>query len=365
MQERDGARQTFSPRVWFAALLLAFCAWLLIQLAPAIFQVLALIFGAFLLSLAVKPPAEYLARWRVPRVVTVLVIYLVVLTLLGLLGGWTGSAVNRQIRILRIDVPLLVDDAISTLDRLTENIPWLAQAIPSLDQLGETLTRGAQNIASALVGAATGTGQFFLQMLVVVTLSIFLATGQNLGRRFVEYWVPPRYRDSVNAVFKSVPRRLERWVIAQLGIIVYFIVAYGAGLLILDVPFAGLIAVIGGVLELVPYIGGVIALVLSVLAALTVSPIKVVWVVLLYIIVTQIEANLVQPQLYGQAANVHPIVVLVSLIFGAQVGGIVGALFAVPLVVVLMAIIEEVRRAWLPEQQDAPAEPPPEGEPAA
>ena len=352
MPDGSSERGGLTPRMWLSALLLAVAAWVLITFGGVIDDALALIFGAFLLSLAMRPAADYLARWKVPRWLTVILIYLIVLTLLGLIGGITGTAVNRQVTVLLRDAPALVDDAARTLDNLLDDIPWLTNLFPSLDQLGDTLRQAVQQIATALFNAATGAGAFVLELLVVVILSIFFTTDKNIGRSLLVNWVPIAYQPRVTAVVVNSTKRLSRWVVAQLVIMLYTVVAYGAGLLILGVPFAFLIALIGGLLEIVPFIGGVVALTLSILAALTVSPITVVWVVLLYIVVTQIQANVVQPQLYGQAVDIHPALVVIALFIGGQVGGIFGALFAVPIAVVITTFAHEFLRveANLPDE---------------
>lgn len=353
-------RGALTPRVWLSALLLAVAAWVLIRFGGVIVDAMALIFGAFLLSLAMRPAADYLARWKVPRWLTVILIYLIVLTLLGLIGGVTGTAVNRQVTVLLNDAPELMDDAVRTLENLIEDVPWLTDLFPSLDQLGDTLRQAAQQIATALFNAATGAGAFVLELLVVFILSIFFTADKNIGKSLLINWVPITYQPRVSAVVVNSTERLSRWVVAQFGIMLYTVVAYGAGLLILGVPFAFLIALIGGLLELVPFIGGVVALTLSVLAALTVKPITVLWVVILYVVVTQVQANVVQPQLYGQAVDIHPAMVVIALFIGGQVGGIFGALFAVPIAVVITTFAHEFLRveANLPDESDGPPEVP-------
>lgn len=362
MEQREARPRGLTLRVWGAALLLAFAVWLLISFAGVLVQTLSVIFGAFLISLAMRPAADYLAQWRVPRWVTVLVIYAIILTLLGLLGGWTGSAVERRIAEIGSGAPEFINDAVDALQNLVHDVPLLEQVLPTLDQIGNSLTQAVQQAATGLLSAATGAGQFVLDMLVVVVLSIFFTVDKQLGRSLLETWVPARMRPRVSAVFSNSTERLQRWVVAQLVIVVYFGVTYGIGLVIIGVPFAGLIAVIGAIMELVPFIGGAIALALSIVAALTAEPIMVLWVVLLYIVVTQVEANVVQPQLYGHAVNVHPVLVIVALFFGGKVGGLFGALFAVPVVVVVTAIVQEFVRgdAVLDSAAAAEAAPPAE-----
>lgn len=345
-----------SWRVWVGALLLAFAAWLLITYSGIIGSTFALVFGAFLISVSMRPAVDYLSRWKVPRWLTVLAIYLVILTLLGLLSSWIGSTINRQITEVSNNAPRLLRQASDTVTSLLERVPWLSDVVPPLDTLTQNITRALQQVAGTVFGAATGAGRFVLELLIVVALSFIFTVDKNLGASFLG-WFPARYRDRIGSVVLNASHRLERWVVAQLGIILYFTVTYGIGLAIIGVPFALLIAVVGGLMELIPFIGGVIALLLSVIAALTANPVMVLWVLLLYVIVTQVEANIVQPQFYGHAVDVHPALVIIALFVGSAVGGIFGALFAVPVVVVLMAILKEFRPS--DGQEEATIEDPP------
>jgi len=109
------------------------------------------------------------------------------------------------------------------------------------------------------------------------------------------------------------------------------------------VPFAFTIGLVGGVLEIVPYLGGITATVLAITSALTVSPWLALWVVLLYAVVVEIEAHIVAPALYGRVVGLHPALILIALVIGAKAKGIFGIFFAVPILVVLTALLDEVR----------------------
>lgn len=336
--EQAGFR--LGPQLWFGIFSLCFAIWATITQIGLVGEVVAVLFGSFLISLAMRPAADFLSRWKVPRGVTVILIYLLVLTLLGMIGGFAGSALGEQAVQLIENTPTLIQ---KSADRL-QTIPFVGQLFPSLDSVAQGISRGVQALASALLGAATGAGRFIVELLMVLFIAFFFTTDVGIGERIIDMWFPDRYKDRIRAVALNATERLKRWVGAQVVLIAYFTVVYGAGLLIIGVPFAPGIALIGGLLELVPYVGGITALVLSVVAALTVSPTLVIWVLVLYIVVAQIESNIVLPHLYGQAVDVHPTIVLVALFIGSRVGGIFGALFAVPAVVVVAAIIKEFRK---------------------
>jgi predicted PurR-regulated permease PerM len=133
---------------------------------------------------------------------------------------------------------------------------------------------------------------------------------------------------------------------AQVGIALYFVVTFSTGLALLGVPFAFTIGLVGGILEIIPYLGGVVAVFSAMLSALTVRPLLAVWVLVLYLVVTELESHVIAPTFYGRAIGLHPAIVLVALLVGVKAGGIVGVLFAVPVAVVLAALLGEARTVW-------------------
>jgi predicted PurR-regulated permease PerM len=128
----------------------------------------------------------------------------------------------------------------------------------------------------------------------------------------------------------------------------YFALVFSVGLTLLGVPFALSIGLVGGILEIIPYLGGAVAVSLAVLSALTVKPVLALWVILFYAIVVEVESHLVAPTFYGRIMGLHPVVVLLALVVGAKTQGVLGVFFAVPVVVVLGVIIQEARKALAP-----------------
>jgi predicted PurR-regulated permease PerM len=337
------------PQLWFGLFSLIIAVWATITHIGLVGEVIAVLFGSFLISLAMRPAADFLSRWKVPRGVTVILIYVLVLAVLALIGGFAGTAIGGQVVQLIENGPALIQRAADSL----QSIPIISQTFPSLDSVAQDISRGVQALASALLGAATGAGRIVIELLMVLFIAFFFTTDVSIGERLIDTWSPERYKHRIRAVALYATERLKRWVGAQIMLIAYFAVVYGAGLLIIGVPFAVTIALIGGLLELVPFVGGATALILSVIAALTVRPALVIWVLVLYIVVAQIESNIVLPHLYGQAVDVHPVIILVALFIGGRIGGVFGALFTVPAVVVVAAIIKEFRQTGdLPDAED-------------
>jgi predicted PurR-regulated permease PerM len=130
----------------------------------------------------------------------------------------------------------------------------------------------------------------------------------------------------------------------------------GVGLKLIGVPYAPSLGVIAGILEVVPYVGGFITVILAVLSAATVGVPQVIAVIILYVVLVNIESHVLAPLLYGKALGLPPVAILLALLAGVELLGILGALLAIPLTVIIWAIGEE----FAPQRPaGVPLEPPP------
>jgi predicted PurR-regulated permease PerM len=332
-----------SLKTWTGLLTLGLTLWLTISYAGLLLEVVWVLFGAILLSLAIRPLGDALARWHLPRGVTVLGVYVGMGGTLALLGDLLVPVISAEVAHLQTNGPTLLQAALSRV----ASVPLLKQWLPSTDVLAQNLSQRLDVLLSTLVGAVAGVGGLALDLVIVLVLAYFFATDTRLNERLLNAWMPPRYRTRVDLVIGRLRQRLTRWVWAQVAIAFYFALTFGTGLAVLGIPFAFTIGLVGGVLEIVPYLGGMIALLLAVLSGLTVNPWLVLWVALLYAVVTEIEAHVVAPAFFGRVMGLHPAVVLLALFVGAKVKGILGVFFAVPIAVVLAALLQEVQTTLL------------------
>ena len=323
---------------WIGLLILGLTLWIIITFAGVLLEVIWVLFAAILISLSIRPLANLLARRHIPRPVTMLGVYVGLAGILSLLGGLLVPVINAEIAHLQTNGADILREALA---RVT-SIPLLRQWVPSTDVLAQNLAQRIDVLLKTLVDAVAGLGGLALDLLVVLVLAYFFATDKELNQRLLTTWLPEHHRPRAHIFLTRVGRRLSHWVWAQLAIGLYFAVTFSIGLTVLGVPFGLTIGLVGGILEIVPYLGGAIAFLLALLSAITVNPLLAVWVAVLYVIVTEIESHIVAPTFYGRVVGLHPATVLFALFIGAKVRGIVGVLFAVPIAVVLAALLQEL-----------------------
>lgn len=340
-----------SARVWLTVVGAGLLTWAIITYGRLLAEIVIVVFGGVLINLAIRPLADRLRKYKIPPSLTVLAVYVFFIGAVYLLVQLTIPAITRELGSLQ-DGGTDIAEMLAT--RL-ENIPPLRQLNVSIETILENVAAQAQNAMGMIVAALAELTHIAVDVLLILVLGYFFVTDRKIGTGLLFTWVPRHRRWRVRTIAGNTSRRLSRWLVAQIALASIFGLLYGTGLALMGVPFAVSIAVIGTVLEFVPFLGGAVSLTLSIIVALTFRPQMTIWVIVLYFAIQQLQVNVLQPVLYGRAVDVHPAIILLALLIGAQLGGVIGALFAVPVAVVVLTVLDEI-------EKPGEAPPPPEAQ---
>ncbi len=326
-----------------------------VWLTLLLYRVFVLFFVAILLAVAISSAVDRLERWRIPRLVSILVMYGLIVVLLVSMGFVLVPLVAQQIGLLRQQLPTLVRQPLLQGSQfIAERFPDLAPSLPT----GELAQQAAQYIATLagnVGGAAISFGRamvgFIVNLVVVLVLAFFLISRRGVASSFISRVVPHHHQQRLIDVTNVIGRRLGRWVRAQIVIATFYAICFGFGLQVLGVPYAIALGVIGGILELVPYVGGFMATILTMIVAFTKEPSLALWVLALHLVVGNIEVHIIAPKVMGRAVETHPVIAILALFCGIELLGIIGGLIAIPMAVVGQALVEEfwIKRNIAPE----------------
>jgi len=329
-----------SPRV---ALILVAAAVIAVVLYAGREALGPFIVGLLLVYL-LSPGVEWLARQGLPRSLAILVVYAItVFVVVEGLNVMLRPLVD-QIRQFGDDLPGLVDRLRAQLEQLGavyRGLELPATVRTAIDEWFQRLRSGDVGIDPSVLlpvlQATTGFVVTILAFLIVPVWAFYLLKDRPALTRAFEASMPPEWRSDVDAVREIVGRVFGSWVRGQLllGITVGIATFAGLGLLGMAVDpifgrFAVLLAVIAGVLELLPIIGPIIAAVPAILIAATAGLEAAGAAFLLYLGIQQVENNLLVPKIQGDATNLHPSAVMLALIVGGAVAGLLGAILALP-----------------------------------
>lgn len=308
----------------------------LVALALAIWQlyfVLLLAFGGLLLAVLLRNVATILSRHTpLPIGAALAVVILGLVALSALTGVLIGERIMTQVEELLRSLP----QAVAQIEAALREHAWgsfLLEAMPS----GEA--RPAWNVMGALGGTVSTAVGVVGNLVVVLTVAVFLAVDPGLYRRGVLHLVPKDRRERAGEMLDASGDALWRWLMGQLLAMTGVAVLTGLGLWVLGIPYALILGLAAGVLDFIPYIGPILGAVPAVLVALTQSPADAAYVVLLFVVIQQIEGNVLMPLIQKRATNLPPALTILAVVGFGVLFGLLGVLFATPLLVVLIVVV--------------------------
>lgn len=314
------SRIELSPKTIFLVLSIIFLLWFIITLKEIIF----LIYVAFILMSAFKPLVDKMETKRIPRALSVILIYLVIISFLV----FTGSTFIPQLVSQSITFAENLPNYLSVLSPyITLDYQMLAQ---QLAPVGENLLKVTFSLFNDIVGFFT-----------VVVLSVYMLIGRKHLDSALNRIMGTHAAAIVSRIILRVEERLGAWVRGQAALALTIGVLTAVGLLILNIPYVLPLSIIAGILELIPNIGPILSAVPAALVAFTVSPFMALVTVGVYVIIQQLENHIVVPFVMNKVVGLSPLITIISLLIGAELAGIAGALMAVPTVVAIETIISE------------------------
>lgn len=336
---------------YFQYILIALGVFVLATFVPQIWGVLLTFFLAAVLAYILNPLVRWLEGWRVPRSLAVIGVFVVlVLAVVAALIAIIVPAV-RQARTLIEEPEIIVQGAAGLLER-GQDLPYVGEQVAELDQ--QTVVQFARDNAPppqvivdnalGLVGGVFGVFGVILNLFLMLIISIYLLidreriTGAALGL------IPETMRDQTVELFHVVESTLFRFLKAQLFLCVLMgVIGWAIAFFTIGGDYAVLIGLWVGFMELIPVLGAILGAVPVVLLALLDSPTQALLVAGIFLVVQQVEGNVLVPRITGGAVRVHPLWVLFALLAATALYGVVGALFAVPIVAIIAAAIRYLK----------------------
>ena len=315
-----------------------------------------------LLSTIMSAPVNYLARHGMSRVWGTLAVFVGLLLSLHLVVEFVIAPLLDQTQRLLADFPALLAEVRNFTDWL-EQVTRLDFAEPLY---AERLLEAAQDWISGLSVETVASAGYsianivYLVVVVLLTSVYVVLQPAPLVRGFVSLF-PAGRRQQVREMLHKMYWNVQRWVLGQFADKMIVGLLIGLGLWVVGVPFALLLGILTGLLGIVPYIGIIVSLVPPVLLALASNPMDVLWVVVVYLLVLQLEADLIYPVVMSRAVSLHPAAIIFGLFVMGVFFGFVGLLLAVPLVAALQVMLRELWTTRM-DQLGTDPNPPPERE---
>lgn len=299
--------------------------------------VLLVLFGAVVLAVALDVPTTLLMRrTRLGRGPSLVIVLLALVGIALALAQVLLPELVEQVQQLGLLAPAVA----RRLGEISRQVSWLPDLNTSLANLGSW--DRLQPIGSQLLGLAGGAANSTVQLLLMALLAVLFSLDPGSHRKLIIALTPSFWRRRMGCLLDECREALGGWLAGMtLSAITVFLLTW-AGLALLRVPLALLSALVCGLLTFVPTIGPTAATLLPLSVALLVSPATVLQVLVLRLVLQNGEAFLLTPLLLRRTVNLLPTVALMAQLSLGALLGLPGLLLALPLVVVLQVICEQV-----------------------
>ncbi len=303
-------------------------AWIL-YLSRDVFLAVIL---AIVISSALDLPVSFLEEKKIPRVLGTLGIFIV----MGLVVALIAYTI----------VPIAIYEVSHLLGNLKQSSGVLFEVLQS-SQAIEAITNSLSQLSNALISGTISLGDIIANILggaflalSVFVLSFYLTLGKDGVEKFLLAILPPQYEEEVLSVYMRVRKKIGRWLEGQIllslgmGVLVYI------GLLLLNVKYSLTLAILAGLLELVPFVGPIFSGSIALLVGLGTSTTLAMYILLLFIVLQQLENHVLVPAVTRYTTSLNAVVVLIALLVGGKAFGFVGLILAVPVAVFVQELTE-------------------------
>jgi predicted PurR-regulated permease PerM len=309
------------------ALFLIALGWLIFQIR----DILLSLFLAYIIMAALLPAVEFLRIKRVPKILSVLIPYFSVVLLIFLLIIPLVPFLIMQLQALIIGFPVYLKQSASLMGLHVDP----RQIEGYLTSQMNSFSRDVFDFTGKVFGG-------FFSLITVFIISFYLLMYHDQFKKFIARLFHPKSREYVLDTIDNVNAKLGSWLRGQIFLSIFIGVMSWIALTLLGVSYALPLALLAGLLEVVPTLGPTLSAIPAVVVALTVSPTLAITVVIAYFAIQAIEGHFLVPNVMQRSVGLNPVIVILGIMVGANLMGIAGALLAIPFLSFVLVLFRSI-----------------------
>lgn len=312
-----------SHRTVIFTVLLLLGLWFLYFIRDIILQ----LFVALLLMTILEPFVGVLTKIKIPRALAVLITYILVL---GLFGG-----------LIAVIAPPLAQQTANFVAALPDYLSKIGvSSIISQDLVGRLVAQ-LGGIPGEVLSFTVSVFSNLLSVIAVLVFAFYMLLSRDKLQDQLGFFFGEEKRQGIGRVVDNLEMKLGKWARGQL--IIMFAIGLGTyiGLVLIGIPFALPLAILAGLLEIIPILGPIVSAIPAVLIGFGISPLVGVGTLALAFLVHQLEGYILVPKIMEKSVGVSPLVVLIAIAIGAKLAGIMGVIISVPFVITLQVLASE------------------------
>lgn len=304
-------------------------------------EVFSVIITAFFISYTLKPLNELVVSKGInKRLSSAMIIFGLISLIILLIVFFIPSLVKESYNIKGsvFEIQKIVDELIQEIKGLGEN----RYVLHFLNEVYYKVDESIISIGKRFMEFVLKIGKNIVEFSVIPILAYYFLADSELIFNKVILFFPACYRDVIKKITKDMDKILSRYILSQLLLCVIVSILTFCVLLYFGVNFPLVLSILNGIFNIIPYFGPIFGTVPCVLVALLKSPMTALYVIICLYIIQQIEGDLISPKITATSVSMHPILILILLILGGEIGGFVGMILAVPLGVCLKIIYDDI-----------------------
>lgn len=342
----------------FAIIICLYILKLILSKFSIVAETLWAIFLGAIIAFVINPIVSFLEKKNIKRKYGVILVYLSMILILGILMIIVIPKTAQEITNLILRIPSVfeevgtnIGDWVNSFNKNNSSSIFktmnINQVISSLrDSAMEIVNNFQGSFVDSLKNLGTGVGAVFSRILRIVLMFIFafyFTVDKDKFKDKIVKNLPRKYKNDILYLAMRINQALLNFVKGRLLLAVFvgfFTMVY---LLILRVDFAVVIGLITMIADIIPYIGPFMGLLPAVLFAAIESPLKALWVAILFVLLQWAENNILAPKLIGDKTGLNPILILISILIGGGVFGVLGMILSVPVLSIILILVDYLK----------------------
>lgn len=309
-------------------------------------DIVLIILTSVVIASAVSPAANWFAKYKVPRVFAILLVYVIAFSVIGGTFFFFLPPLLTDFSDIAFKIPAQLNTLInnnptwSSMATLFGNFStkFSVEEVVSSGLFDSSLPQNAMDLTRAIFGS-------IFEFILIVVISFYLAVQKNGVENFLRVIIPGKKEEEhVINLWKRTEVKIGLWMQGQLLLAVIIGALVFLGLTLFQVKYALTLAIIAAVFELIPIFGPILASVPAILFGFGDSTILGLIMIGLYTIIQQFENHLLYPLVVKKIIGVNPLIVIISLLVGYELFGFLGMVLAVPLATLLMELISDIEK---------------------
>lgn len=311
-----------------------------------------LAFAAFVLTCSFTPAVDKLSEFKhISRTLAATIVILASLLAVLLFLVPVGIIAGQEIQQLVSNMPDFMDKITAYLNSKT------LMGKPLLDYINvESLINSSTEITSNILNKSFDfTVSFFGGIAILVTLGVivfYALCEKNILRNAVIALFPPRLKPRARTVYENIEEKVGGYIVAQILLMSGVAILTAIGLMLIKVPYAVLIGLITGILDIIPIVGPIAAFLIGVLCASQLGWVAIILTCLVYLLVQWAENYFLRPLVFGKFLKLHPIIIIFAFLISAQFLGVVGVILSPAIAALIITLFDEIYLKTINKNQE-------------